>query len=474
MHFVRDAPTKELGLWDDVFVADEQDNLILRRAGSLFVLPATETDTAPRKLVNLPELNNSQIRAGLSAGQSLWLLIEPDAALPFALEIYSGKIARFPIPKLKVPGDQSPQIQSWMISPQNTAIIAVSNGDNATWPRDEGRPLYFWLDLKSGRVVAFPIGWDLSFLSADQGTVSFSGAKIDANWRRPGYAVDMATAKTVGKMPERKELIFIPYDWSNTSKVQLLAKYREGEGERDYFAGVSTGKNFYPMDFELEGDYFLGKAAADGSHAAFWLKRRGTWDENNLYLSDLNERNPQLITTKNSEFELFGRGNLVYAEVGHGHLEQSSATYFLDSTRQKRWDVLDGSDRLPELTPEFANKNSVEDKLSVRLVKSFGASKNNPLVLCQFNHVRRDMNSAFSLAQIKEPNLKSDKWLRSIVVNSEGERYMTSLFRDSQKQPDQTWLHTSGALFAGTNIWNANGQRKQKQIQLSVTQLSLD
>ncbi len=485
LRFLQNAPARDLGLWDDVFVADERDDLILRRGKRLFVLPAkateteateteaTETEAIPRQLLDLPELNNSSIIAGWSAGQSLWLLVQPHADLPFAIEVYSGKIARFPLPKPKAPSPQNATVQSYLISPQATAIIEVSGGDPKSWPRPENRPLYFWLDLKSGRVVAFPIGWDLYFLSADQSTASFGGAKTDANGNRRGYAVDLATAKTVGEMPDRKERIFVSFNWSDTNRTKILVKYRDGDGERGYFAGVSTGQDFYTMNVDLEQPYSLRAAQTNGNYVAFELQRPATSfdesDERHLYLSDLESRAPQLVTDKSSDYELLGGGNLVYSENGYGHLKRSSATYFFDAARQKRWDVLEGSDRLLALAPEFADKNYVRDKLSARFFPSFGASNDLALLLCQFQQTRLDERALPAFQAAKEPKLEHANWQRTLILSSGGQRYMTSLFRD--EQPDRLWLHASGALFAGTNVWGNNGERAQ--IRLSRTQLNL-
>src|SRR5262249_20430169 len=230
LHACKVTATSDLGLWDDVFVAQDQDVIVLRRGAELFSLAMAASST-PRKIAKAPAADNTQIIAGAAVDEKFWLFLNSNTAAPCALDAHSGAVAAFEIPGLTVPGSQAPGIQSCDIVPHaQAALLMVASGDRATWPRDGNRPVYFWMDLKSGKVVRLPIGWDLDFFSADERVAVFAKPTEKPFERRPLQAVAMRTGERSDALPDRRKERYLPFDWTYTQKVKPLYERREGKG----------------------------------------------------------------------------------------------------------------------------------------------------------------------------------------------------------------------------------------------------
>ena len=51
----------------------------------------------------------------------------------------------------------------------------IAGGDRESWPREGNRPVYFWMNLNSGKTLRLPTGWDLSYF--------FSGPASCSLWQ---------------------------------------------------------------------------------------------------------------------------------------------------------------------------------------------------------------------------------------------------------------------------------------------------
>ena len=242
---------RDLGLWDDVFVCSDQDAVLLRRESDLFALSTTGS-TNPSKLISSLALAEAEMVACAESGERLWVLLQSTQRAPFAIEAHSGKMAQFEIAGLKFPGNQSPGIQSHVIIRHAAAVIVmIAGGDRETWPRDGNRPLYFWLSLKSGKVVAFPIGWDLDYFAPDLQVAVFEKPQLRALERRPLQAVDVRTGDFVTDAPDRRHLNVVPFDWTDTQPVKPLYGRRAETGDRDYSHQL---RHHCPARFEVSKD----------------------------------------------------------------------------------------------------------------------------------------------------------------------------------------------------------------------------
>ena len=388
---------RDLGLWDDVFVCADQDVVLLRRESDLFALSITGS-AQPGKLVTTPALAEAQMVACAESDERLWVLLQSRRRAPFAIDAHSGEIAPFEIAGLKIPGSQSPGIQSHVIlRPAHAVIVMIAGGDRETWPRDGNRPLYFWLSLRSGQVVAFPIGWDLEYFSADQQVAVFEKPQRREFERRPLQAVDVSTGVFVADVPDRQRVNVVPFDWSDTQPVKPLYGRRAETGDRDYFAGLSVNGAVFPCNLELNGVYYLSGAKATEDFAGFRLRREGATaaEPSSFWQIALRRgQEPELVATAVMDFVMLGGGNCDFSSSGHGRRGLSSEAFFRVRGAKAVWNVLDGVDRLGELDKEFADKAYVEDRMGVRLTEGFGGALRQRLALCAFTHVRGDMRRA--------------------------------------------------------------------------------
>lgn len=468
----------DLGTWDDLFVRSDQDTVLLRRESDLFGLSITES-AKPTKLATAPALADAQIVACADSGERLWVFFNSHQRAPFAIDAHSGKMAEFEIPGLEISEKMSAGIQSHVIVRQaDAAILMVSGqhlsrdraGEHETWPREGNRPLYFWMSLKSGEVVAFPIGWDLDYFSADQQIAVF-GKVHERQLERK--AVDVRTGGSVTDIPDRRQPV-VKFDWGNTDPVQPLYARRDKTGDADYVAGISVNGLVLPFDLGLDGQHYMSAAKANDTFAGFRLRRSGGWSgaPSPFWLTPLSPgQKPELVATGVTDFVLLGRGNAVFCSAGHGRKGLFSEAFFRNENEKNPWNVLDGVDRLPALDKEFMEKEYIEDTMSVRLIGAFGGDSRTRSTLCLFHHSRQDMRSSFD-GTAREKRLKPMTWRRAVIVTTDGQRYMTDLFREGNL-PGEIWFHDSGRVIAATHLWMSVGSRRERKLQLFEIALRL-
>lgn len=464
---------RDLGSWDDVLISHDQDRVLLRRDSDLFDLSLTAS-TNPRKLVANPALAEAQIVTCADFGERLWVFLRSSQRAPFSLDLHSGKLAEFEIPGLKLTGTQCPEIQSYVIvRPAAAVILQVAGGDRKTWPRDGNRPVYFWMSLKSGKVVAFPIGWDLEYFSPDQLIAVFEKPQRREFERRPLQAVDVRTGDSIADVPDRQKGTVVPFDWSDTQPVKPLYARRAETGARDYFAGISVDGLALPFDLGLSGVNYMYAAKANGNFAGFRLRREGAaeGDPGSFWLTSRSQdRKPELVATGVTDFVLLGGGNALFSSAGHGRKGLSSEAFFRTRSNRILWNVLDGVERLPALDKELEEKTHIEDRMGVSLIEAFGTEP-HILALCLFTHFRSDMR-ALALP-LQEKPLERTTWRRTVLLTTDGHRYMTDLFRDGNL-PDQIWLHNSGRMITANHLWTSAGSRRGRKLRLFETTLRLN
>lgn len=477
LHAGKVTATRELGLWDDVFVPQDQDFIVLRRGTELFSV-ATAASATPRKIAQAPAADGTQIITGAAVDDKFWLFLNSRTDAPYALDVLTGAVARFEIPGLTVPGSHAPGIQSFAIVPHaRAALLMVGGGDRATWPRGGGRPVYFWMDLRSGKVVRFPTGWDLDFFSADEHVAVFAKPLEKQFERRPLQAVAMRTGERIDALPDRRTERYIPFDWTYKQKVKPLYERRAGKGDADYFAGLSADGLVVPFALGLEDVQYLVQAKAGDGFAGFRLRREGALSGAPSPLRIVPFTDPQKmesIATGVTDFAMLRQGNAVFVTEadagGHPSSEnrRRAEAYFHAHADQSSWNVLEGVERLPKLDKEFADAGYVVDSLTIHLIEGFGTSRHEPVVVCLCEHRRQDGRARRTPSNGKV--LQPVTWRRALVVTGDGRRSLTPLFREG-RLPDRVWLHKSGILVTGNYIWHESPSGRKRLVQLSESTL---
>jgi archaeosine-15-forming tRNA-guanine transglycosylase len=81
---LRDCPTekkRDLGVWDDVFVCDDQDVIVLRRGEGFFSM-SPSASASLKKLATAPAARTTRIIDYAGSGDRLWLFLQSDKAAP--------------------------------------------------------------------------------------------------------------------------------------------------------------------------------------------------------------------------------------------------------------------------------------------------------------------------------------------------------------------------------------------------------
>jgi hypothetical protein len=435
---------RDLGAWDDAFVCKEQDMLVLRRGDTLYSLLMDE-GSQPREMATVARLANTRIVACVPLGEKIWLFLNSTETDAFAVEANSAKVADFKIPNLTITGSLAPRIQSYVAVPHaDSVILMIEGGDRETWPREGNRPVYFWMSLKSGNIVRFPIGWDLDYFSIDQRVAVFAKAKEKAFQRQ---AVSMQTGEYLAALPDRKDDGYVPFDWTDTQAVKPIYMHREKMGDQGYFKGLLVNGRVLAINLNLDRTLYLSQSMETDDFVGFRLRGEGGsgGESSPLWLVKAeNPTTPDCVAPSVIDFAVLEAGNCVISTVGHRANKAFSEAFFRAFHDKSIWNVLDGVTRLPELDRELAEKDYIQDLLTVRMITGFGSQ--SPIVVCLFEHFRSDMRSLVLPPEKK--TVKRELWRRAVVVTSKGKRCMTNLFREGPV-PDIVWLHNSGIMITG-------------------------
>lgn len=466
LHGYSTNQTTDLGVWDAAFACDELDCLVLRQGEKLFSLPMSSR-SKPVQIATIRQTPQVEIVAGMHSKTGLWLFCQSRQTAPFALEVRSGKRIEMAIPGVRIPGEHAPDIQSHVLMPHaEAAILMVAGGDRETWPREGNRPVYFWIGLRQGKLVRFPIGWDLDYFSSDQTVAVFEKPQEERFQRRPLQAVDVRTGLNAAVVPNRREGGVVPFDWTDTQRVKPVYVRRPETGDTGYFAGVSLNGRAYRFGLPLNGVHYLSTAKEKGGFIGLRLRREGESGSApaTLWFGPLKEQEPPVpVADGVTDFEMLQENTCVFVTTGHGPKGTSSKAFVYDHTSRSAWDVLEGADQLPPLDPELAGKEYVEDKMTVRLVPGYGTAQRGPFVLCLFSHRRGEMRALTFPLEGQGEQVKRETWNRAILVAANGRRPVTGVSLE-EKMPDAVWFHNSGNIIVAEHDWTGGDAGRRIQL----------
>jgi hypothetical protein len=455
---------RDLGVWDDVFACGAKEIVILRRGKELFTLSMSDPAEF-KKLAVAPTAGTTRIIACAGSGYRLWLFLQSDHDDPYALDAYSGKVTNFDLQRRTTPDSRAPVIQSHVMIRHADAALLMISGDER---RSDFRPIYFWMSLMSGKVVAFPIGWDLYQFSPDQRIAMFEKPFLKPFERRPLQAVDMRTGDLLAEIPDRSSMGVVSFHWNDTQRVKPVYRGRPESEYKDRFAGISVDGSVFPIDIEFDRKHYLSVAKVKDGFAGFTMRPEGNVGPNSFFHMALKQKqNPQLVATGVTDFAMLDEGNFVFVTPGHGSKGQSSEAFFRNALENTAWNVLDGVERLPELDKVFVDKDYITDRQTIRLIDGLG--NRDSLVLCLFSHHRMDKRAYYGF---EEKKLEYRTWQRAVILTSAGERYVTDLFREGIP-PDLIWLYNSGRIITGAYLWQSTGSIMERKVQVNEATIRL-
>lgn len=468
----------ELGLWDDAFVDPSHDVMIMRRNDELYSLAMNPSST-PKKISKVPEASNTQTFTGAAFEDKFWLFINSTNSVPSAIDARSGTVVSFEIPGLAVPGSQTPRIQSCIIVRHaQSAVVAISGGDRDTWPRPGNGPVYYWFNLKSGKVIPLPIGWHLNYFSDDEIIAMF--ANFTNEGRTTYHRIDMRKGEETADITMRITKYRIPVVSGNNQQIKIVHPWNvsdEGTSGPSYFAGLSIDGMVFPIDLGIKRGRYLTKGISKDDYVGFVLRFPTAKGINikRLWISPRSvPATPENVANDVLDFAMLGKGNVVFTtdvyEGKHkpGTNKRAEEAFFHAHLTNTRWNVLEGIERLPKMEKVDAENKFIEESMSVRLIESFGDEKHKPMAMCLYHHSRSDTRSLVLVKGTK--SFQPVNWRRAIVVTHDGERLMTPLFREGDL-PEQIWLHHAGKLITGKYVWSGPVTARQRQVQLSMYML---
>jgi hypothetical protein len=467
---------QDLGSWDDVFNYPAQDFIVFRRGPDLFSLSLISSG-APRKLATILALVGSKIVNGVEMNGHRWLFVQSPASMPFALDLMTLKQVPFSIPAAEISAGHTIEIQSSVIAKHvGGAILMLTGGDPARWPRPENRPAYYWFGLQSGTAIQLPIGWDLLRFSSDHKTAVFwkvHGEKVAPGAPefvgRPVAAVSMSTGQISGDVPDPIRSFSIPFDWQYRDEVKpLRAPYQPQAGDDEHFAGISASGVPYPMEMDLRAYAQHAALQADGNWAVFSLRSEGATRPSTLWLARLgrNER-PQLLAEEPAGFEILGKRRVAYVTSREGvNNTRSSDAFVYDVETGQYWNILDDIDRLPKLDGDIAQKSYVSDTMAVRLIRGFGSSRYAATVLSLFSHSRFDVRvGALSARVLPTERMPTQQWHSAMLLSEQGTGCTVEIANLDLSAG--LWLHNSRKLVTARDDWSG-GAHKLRVSELAI------
>ena len=461
-----------MGMWDDVYGCPQADVLVLRRGPAIYSFPAGSA--ARETLVATdPRFENARFYRAVGTKDRVWIFMErrrrerlvmhgakdggerveavregPGGA-PLALELGTKKLVEFLPTGVKMREDQQLGIDAAPV--HGGALVIVDGGDPATWP--EKTTIYcvtYWFDLSTGKTVQLPLCWSSYYYSGDlKWAVLQRGSP---SGYRILMGVNMATGEIVKSgLPDWEKAPWVEY----TSVTRPLSP--DGEPvlrARPRFAprvvmGISSEGRVVPWKMALEESHSPTVKAADGWAALHVPGRGSVTDTRSLWFAPLDAgAEPRRLSDQVRDYEVLGSGRCLFTATSTGRkgnfFSASFETYVYEDRKNAVWNVLDGLLRLEPLSAELAAKPYVEDRMSVRLLRSFGSPARASLVLASFDHFRHDMRS--SPIGFNERAVQNERWRQEMVVSGDGRRFALDLPEQKFDGAEQLWLHNSGTL----------------------------
>lgn len=448
----------DLGVWNDVHTSPDLDRMFLRRGDTLFAYAPGSTNPLTR-IVAAPELSTARIVASTRIREVVWLFFEGHGVFPWAYEVGGGKRVEFRIPGLELAADESLQMQSVRSVPHaGGAMVMLSGGHPGRWPRPANRPVYFWMDLRSGAMRLLPIGYDLRFFAGDETRVGFGTIGLrsplpppvpgsEPDRRREGASstseivwMDLATGKDVRVDPLADSAAYwMTFDWTRHSAP---APVTQGGlwGNRE-FRGVSVAGEVWPI--RIPGVVRFGAGwLADARDGWVAFAGRNVSEGAGWLGSPKSGATVWSLGTNVWRFELLEAGRCVTVEGSQSRGPRFWETAWLTEAGQgRRWKILEGVSDLPAL-PE--PKSYVEDRMTVTLVRGVGNSSRPRGVICLFDHARQDMRAHV----VASDPVSGSRWQALLLVTGDGRRYRLGGV-DGSFSAKRVWYHQAGTLVLG-------------------------
>jgi hypothetical protein len=341
-------------------------------------------------------------------------------------------------------------------------------------------------------MVRLPTGWDFNYFSADQKRAVFENVSTNAMMYRPWVTLDMATGEMVSELPDQTK-----ESWSESTMnfwEASVSKYENrqnvwqlrtprtpmkllhpqpgrGCGD-DKFAGLAVSGVDYPLAMTNVGTARCVDAKSAGNLAAFLFEPDGGGrNENNLWITKLEENAMPTLLATNCNFEMLGEDHCAW--IGYDKVPEGMV---YDTQSKTAWNILEG---IPIWTNTIVVLSDVVDKhkthipqiesgiapmVSLRLIPGFGSARFPAQVLCLFSSIN-------VVPAYMAPPL-SDFW-QFVLLTAQGERYQIKLPKDlsDSVSGQQFWLHNSGKLVV-CQPEPPSGSFPKAQFHLIVAELS--
>lgn len=433
----------ELGKYDDAYADGGLDGTVARLGNDWFkVVPGPEP--ALKKIATMPDSNEARIVGGVRIGERQWVFVEGGKRRSFVLDASSGDLVEFAIPGVEPPGHLGTQIQSWVIARGTpAAVFMISGGER--WPRDGNRPLYFWMDLKSGKIACMPVGWDLHSFSADEKMAFFANG---------AQGVDMTTGRATDTSLDSQQGI-INFNWTRKPLDRIVVVPGQ-DGIRGFSIDGAVERLKEPFNGGADN------AQSDGQWVACGGGEADLRAQNRLWLASLKTlEGAEPIKDGVMEHAMLGNGEVLMRVRGKATQpisEPPAEALVYQASNKHAWNLLDGLEDFAPLPPGLAGKDFVQDSRNIRFVRSGGGP--GP-VLCVVDRQRMDLRAGVIQSDAADHIPRQhQRW--SILVMP-GHRYLVDLFA-SGNTPDGLWLDPSGAWVIARQ---GSGDLQLIQLQLS-------
>lgn len=446
---------EDLGVWDDVLLPRESESIYLRRGTRLFSFsPGIPPELVERR--DLPELATTELKFTTGCEGRPWLFLVPRGAFPFALDLARGTKVEFRIPGMTVGAGAGLELQSWVISPHDgRLLLMLSGGDAKGWPRSGNRPVYFWVDLRSGATRCLPLGWELMLTSGDLSLAAFlvqpgspdipaallGGTSETAPPPEPGPKVvwlDLRDGKDAAAPAwDERNTLWNPFDWQCRDTTRWLVKGAFWGGRE--FAGVSVKGVVHPLSLPVSGNLGFGWNA-EVREGWGRLGRRDDRGSVAWVTSLVPDSKPVLVGTNVFAIELLADGRCVQVSpLGMGVRDRSWwGARVTDVQGGGVWNVLEGVADAPVRGPDIPY---VSDEMSVRLERGVGDPGQWSGVMCLVSHHQMDRRAG----GFREPQVPTSRWWGAVLVSDAGKRFQVKGY-DASVMDRWAWYHNGGTL----------------------------
>lgn len=413
------SPLRDIGEYNDIFILENEDFVILRKGDTLYSLAMDETAT-PVKLVSDPSLKYTGINEGIKIHDRLWLLIVSEDETPFIIDAYSGLKKELEIPgswhtwkTTRVTG------QAIIIPELDTMILQLAR---EPWLKGIGEADYLCvrLNLKTGELSSVLEDWLLCYFTTDMRTAFF-----DSPTQCLYASVDLVTGKTVEDLESLPEIPLahvcgmhiriiktrFAMRYFNGYKEEIMPVYAVPRTYDPIYEGIVINGRFISIKGKTDKISTQNNISLNDDYLAFTENR---YSETFL-ITPVTEKGLEKITAQcygRPVFLLLGHGSCVFINRVKKNLPKNDEAFF-KAYGSAPWNILSGFDASPEkdvtkpgnVSEILSIKNAIwTDRMSISLYRSFGSHESQRLVLCNF---------------VEPPNIR----LGSMLIDSSGRRF---------------------------------------------------